>query len=80
MFDLVLGKHIRLFLVLFNAGLDVLYSVQIFGNHLCPVSVQYGDIYSAMQQVPVVDSSEPDEVAARKMRSACEDYGFLYGM
>ncbi|CAL8464781.1 g4316 [Coccomyxa elongata] len=29
-------------------------------------------------QVPVVDLAEPDEVAAQKMRSACEDYGFLY--
>ena len=31
------------------------------------------------QQVPVVDLSEPDLVAAPKMRAACRDYGFLYG-
>jgi hypothetical protein len=30
-------------------------------------------------QVPVVDLAEPDEVAAQKMRAACEDFGFLYG-
>lgn len=34
---------------------------------------------SCGEQVPVVDLAEPDEVAARKMRAACEDYGFLYG-
>ena len=28
----------------------------------------------------MVDLSEPDLVAAPKMRAACRDYGFLYGM